>query len=104
MMLVFLSVTAPPALAASVLALLLLFAYLVHVNHLLSHTPADTLRLSPRRWTRDQVRDAYERLRRAPIDADSYASRLPPRLDRRYIVTGGSGELTTLPAPPFLTH
>ncbi|KAI0391536.1 NAD(P)-binding protein [Xylariaceae sp. FL0594] len=64
------------------------FLYLFRVNQQLSGTPDEVRRLSGPRWTPELLRETYERLERDPID---YTDRLPPRLDRRYIVTGGSG-------------
>lgn len=75
-------------------AVLLLLVYLFQINRLLSGTPEDLLRLSPStaRWTREMLRETYKRLEKTPITTESYAHQLPPKLQRRYIVTGGSGE------------
>ncbi|KAI0904451.1 hypothetical protein F4824DRAFT_52415 [Ustulina deusta] len=67
---------------------LVMLAYLLRVNQQLSRTPEDVRRLAGPRWTPDLLQKTYERLRQHPID---YTHNLPPRLDRRYIVTGGSG-------------
>ncbi|KAI1424176.1 hypothetical protein F5Y12DRAFT_753496 [Xylaria sp. FL1777] len=64
------------------------FAYLVRVNQQLSGTPEEVRRLSGQRWTPALLKETYERLEQHPID---YTHKLPPRLDRRYIITGGSG-------------
>lgn len=78
--------------AAAVVALLAwLVLYLVNLNRLLSTTPDDVKKLAPQRWTRQQIKDTYDRLLQRPITTASYVSQLPPKLDRRYIVTGGSG-------------
>ncbi|KAL2175464.1 uncharacterized protein P884DRAFT_279260 [Thermothelomyces heterothallicus CBS 202.75] len=37
------------------------------------------------------LRDTYARLEAHPVTTKSYAARIPPKLERRYIVTGGSG-------------
>ncbi|KAI1817668.1 NAD(P)-binding protein [Poronia punctata] len=63
-------------------------AYLMRVNTQLSGTPEAVKRLSPSQWTPDLLKRTYERLERNPVD---YTDKLPPKLDRRYIVTGGSG-------------
>ncbi|KAI0441314.1 hypothetical protein F4803DRAFT_523756 [Xylaria telfairii] len=63
-------------------------AYLVRVNQQLSGTPDEVRRLSGPRWTPDLLKKTYERLQRHPIE---YTHKLPPKLDRRYVVTGGSG-------------
>ncbi|KAI0517882.1 hypothetical protein F5B22DRAFT_602841 [Xylaria bambusicola] len=66
----------------------LVLAYLVRVNRQLSGTPEEVRRLSGSRWTPELLKKTYERLQQHPID---YTHKLPPKLDRRYIVTGGSG-------------
>lgn len=68
---------------------IIILAYLARVNHQLSGTPKEVRRLAGTRWTPDILREAYKRLEQHPID---YTHKLPPRLDRRYVVTGGSGE------------
>ncbi|KAI0099785.1 hypothetical protein GGR51DRAFT_535080 [Nemania sp. FL0031] len=65
-----------------------ILAYLVRVNQQLSGTPEEVRRLAGPRWTPDLLKKTYERLQRDPID---YTHKLPPKLDRRYVVTGGSG-------------
>ncbi|KAI0458806.1 hypothetical protein F5B21DRAFT_457836 [Xylaria acuta] len=63
-------------------------AYLVRVNRQLSGTPEEVRRLAGPRWTPDLLKKTYGRLRQHPIE---YTHKLPPKLDRRYVVTGGSG-------------
>ncbi|KAI1438105.1 hypothetical protein GGR50DRAFT_641555 [Xylaria sp. CBS 124048] len=63
-------------------------AYLFRVNQLLRGTPEEARRLAGPRWTPELLKDTYERLQKNPID---YTHKLPPKLDRRYVVTGGSG-------------
>ncbi|KAI0206629.1 hypothetical protein F4808DRAFT_1103 [Astrocystis sublimbata] len=65
-----------------------LLAYLVRLNWQLSGTPEQARRLRGPRWTTDLLKKTYERLDQHPID---YSHKLPPKLDRRYVVTGGSG-------------
>ncbi|KAI0892962.1 NAD(P)-binding protein [Annulohypoxylon nitens] len=69
-------------------ALAALFLYLFRLNQLLSGTPDEIRKLSGSRWTPSQLRTTYQRLQGKPID---YTDKLPPKLDRRYVVTGGSG-------------
>ena len=69
-----------------------LLAYLRHVNRLLSTIPEDLQRVKSKPWTRQQLKGAYARLEEKPADVASYADRLPGRLERRYLVTGGSGK------------
>lgn len=78
--------------AAVYLTLLALgMVYLVNLNRLLSTTPGAFKKLVPERWTRQTIEATSARLIREPITTASYAAQLPPRLTRRYIVTGGSG-------------
>lgn len=51
--------------------------------------PPEALALSPRRWTDEEIRETYERVCKEPVD---YRQLLPPKLERKYIVVGGSGE------------
>lgn len=82
-----------PGLLATAAGVLVGFAllYLINLNRLLSITPAEVKKLAADRWTDGQVKKTYERLRQNQITTASYASQLPPKLNRRYIVTGGSG-------------
>ncbi|KAF4553761.1 URM1-like protein [Elsinoe fawcettii] len=75
-------------LAASGVLLALAFAYLTRLNSLLKSTPADVQRLTGAGWTAEQLRDTYDRLNKQGFDR---ATRLPRKLDRRYIITGGNG-------------
>jgi hypothetical protein len=72
-------------------AAFVILAYLARVNQQLSGTPEEVQRLSGSRWTLELLKKTYERLQQHPID---YTDKLPPKLDRRYVVTGGSGEFT----------
>ncbi|KAI2602589.1 NAD(P)-binding protein [Hypoxylon sp. NC1633] len=76
------------AIAAAWTALLALAIYLVRVNQLLSGTPDEIRKLSGSRWTPNQLKQTFEKLREKPIN---YTDKLPPKLERRYVVTGGSG-------------
>ncbi|KAH7174704.1 uncharacterized protein B0J16DRAFT_388529 [Fusarium flagelliforme] len=62
--------------------------YLCHVNYILKQTPEEVRRLSSKRWTPALLSETYEKLEECPID---FYKDLPPKLDRRYIVTGGNG-------------
>lgn len=70
-------------------ALAALFLYLFRLNQLLSGTPDEIRKLSGSRWTPSQLKTTYQRLQDKPID---YTNKLPPKLERRYVVTGGSGK------------
>ncbi|KAK3330748.1 hypothetical protein B0H66DRAFT_73640 [Apodospora peruviana] len=82
-----------PLLSAGVAAatIVLLFAYLFRLNNIISQTPDEIAKLSPTRWTSAQLRETYRKLESNPMTTKSYAHRIPPKLERRYIVTGGSG-------------
>jgi hypothetical protein len=71
-------------------------AYLWHVNRCLLRVPKEVQELSGPRWTPEELRKKYKELENNPID---YTSKLPPKQDRRYIVTGGNGE----PTDPYLS-
>ncbi|KAK4105434.1 NAD(P)-binding protein [Parathielavia hyrcaniae] len=63
-------------------------AWLLRINAALQSVPEGARQASPRRWTKQELRDTYERLKQKPLD---FVRLLPPRLDRRYVVVGGSG-------------
>lgn len=67
----------------------LLVFYLVRIDRLLRRTPDEVKKLSGTRWTPEQLKKTYETLKERPV---SYKDTIPPKLDRRYVVTGGSGE------------
>ncbi|KAF6830168.1 3-beta hydroxysteroid dehydrogenase/isomerase family [Colletotrichum musicola] len=62
--------------------------YLWKINRAMLTTPPEALRISPDRWTPEQVKRTFERVDQEPVD---WTPHLPPKLDRRYIVVGGSG-------------
>jgi hypothetical protein len=74
--------------AGMVGVLTLLFLYLAKVNWGMKTTPPEALKYAPKRWTSEQCRAAYGRIEKKPVD---WAPYLPPKLERRYIVVGGSG-------------
>ncbi|KAH6648573.1 hypothetical protein BKA67DRAFT_594100 [Truncatella angustata] len=76
------------ALALLVIGLLAFVIYLWKLNQALRLTPPDVLALSPNRWTDQKIKETYQKIKNNPI---SWAEKLPPKLNRRYIVTGGSG-------------
>lgn len=69
--------------------------YLFQLNRLLSRTPEEVRKLSPTRWTKELLQETYAKLSQKPISIATYADQLPPKLERRYIVTGGSGTWPT---------
>ncbi|KAI9045797.1 putative 3-beta hydroxysteroid dehydrogenase/isomerase family protein [Aspergillus affinis] len=64
------------------------FLYLYHLNRGLKWVPEEARRLSPRRWTVDEIKAAHEKAIHSPVDV---SKSLPPRQNRRYVVIGGSG-------------
>lgn len=75
-----------PLAAAATAAVVL---YLYRLNKAFATVPKEALAYSPHRWTDDEIRETYERVCREPVD---FSTLLPPKLGRRYIVVGGSGE------------
>lgn len=69
-----------------------LIFYLVRIDRLLRRTPDEVKKLSGPRWTPEQLKERYDTLKERPMN---YKHKLPPKLDRRYIVTGGSGEFVS---------
>lgn len=72
--------------ATAVVALLSLYLY--RLNRVMENVPEEARAWRGRPWTESEIRETYERMSSQPID---FAKVLPPRLDRRYIVCGGSG-------------
>lgn len=70
------------------LSLLLLLLYLRHVNNGMKQVPADAIKLSPHRFTEQEILDTYKKVTANPLD---WTPHLPPKLDRRYVIVGGSG-------------
>ncbi|KAK3941516.1 sterol-4-alpha-carboxylate 3-dehydrogenase, decarboxylating [Diplogelasinospora grovesii] len=75
-------------LAATAAVAFLGFLWLYRINSAMKSVPREALERSPRRWTLQQRRDTYDRVKKTPID---FTKHLPPRQDRRYIIVGGSG-------------
>ncbi|KAF8186636.1 hypothetical protein BJ912DRAFT_852128 [Pholiota molesta] len=59
-----------------------------HINRGITIVPKDALRLSPHRWTVEQIRTAALEVQDKPLDTRPH---LPPPTGRRYIIVGGSG-------------
>ena len=76
--------------------LALAVAYIVHLNTILKGVPDKVKELTGPRWTESELKDLYDQIKQEPID---YADHLPPRLDRRYIITGGNGKSTRSQQP-----
>ncbi|KAI0377993.1 NAD(P)-binding protein [Hypomontagnella monticulosa] len=82
-------VTVTQTLCSAIAGLLVIgVAWVWKLNSAMKQTPPEVLEASPHRWTNQEVKDTYQRIKANPID---WAKHLPPKLDRRYIITGGSG-------------
>ncbi|CAJ2501412.1 Uu.00g042650.m01.CDS01 [Anthostomella pinea] len=68
--------------------LLIGIAWVWKLNQVMKATPPAVLSVSPHRWTEEEIRDTYERIKSSPVD---WTQQLPPKLNRRYVITGGSG-------------
>ncbi|KAF2964915.1 hypothetical protein GQX73_g8667 [Xylaria multiplex] len=66
----------------------LVVAYLWRLNKVMSQTPPEAVRASPYRWADSEIEATYKRIKAKPID---WTKHLPPKTNRRYVVTGGSG-------------
>lgn len=75
-------------LVSGVTGFVLLVLYLVHVNTGMKAVPEEAHRLSPTRWTEKEIRETYRQVCEKPVDVTPH---LPKRLERRYVVVGGSG-------------
>ncbi|KAK3341422.1 hypothetical protein B0T25DRAFT_593979 [Lasiosphaeria hispida] len=73
---------------AAALTIIIVTTWLYRINSAMKYIPEEVAKWAPRRWTQHEIRAAYERIKRNPID---FVKDLPPRLDRRYIVIGGAG-------------
>ena len=63
--------------------------YLWHVNSVMKRVPDEAHKLSPRRWTTDEIKSAYQKTLENPVDV---TKSIPPKQSRRYVVVGGAGE------------
>lgn len=75
----------------SLLFLVIALAYLWHVNRSFLGSPDEAAQLAQRRWTDNEIREAYKRIQNKPPDV---SPSLTAKKGRRYIVVGGSGKLT----------
>ena len=80
--------------ALTILALILGFvAYVYRLNRTLATTPPEAKKLAIPTLTDEVIRKTYQRIQKDPIP---WEKALPKRLDRRYIVVGGSGRSTMM--------
>ncbi|OAA61974.1 NAD(P)-binding domain protein [Niveomyces insectorum RCEF 264] len=83
--------TQSPFISVVVVLALGVVLYLAFINGRMSGVPDEITRLTPNRWSRELLKETYARLEKNPITLDSYRDKLPPKQDRRYVVTGGCG-------------
>lgn len=74
----------------SAAAFLFLFGigYLWRLNKVMTQAPPEAVHASPYRWSDHEIKETYNRLKVKPVD---WTKHLPPKANRRYVVTGGSG-------------
>lgn len=63
--------------------------YMWHVNSAMKLVPEEARKLSPHRWTVEEIEAAYKKSLEAPIDV---TKSLPPKQSRRYVIVGGNGK------------
>lgn len=63
--------------------------YLWHLNRTIAGIPDEVQKSSPHRWTPEEIEATYAKIVKDPISGSAH---LPPKLERRYIIVGGSGE------------
>ncbi|CAK7226455.1 hypothetical protein SCUCBS95973_006205 [Sporothrix curviconia] len=68
-----------------------LFLYLALINSRMCGLPDDLAKIKQPKWTEQMLRETYARLEKSPVNVETTKAGLPPKLDRRYIVTGGCG-------------
>lgn len=74
------------ATATAIVALLVL--YLHRLNRAMENVPEEAWAWRGEPWTEIEIQETYERMSSQPID---FVKGIPPKLDRRYVVCGGSG-------------
>lgn len=74
------------AVASSLVALLSFYLY--RLNRIMEKIPEEAWAWYSQPWTETEIQETYDRMSNQPID---FARALPPKLDRRYVVCGGSG-------------
>ncbi|KAK0729117.1 dehydrogenase-like protein [Apiosordaria backusii] len=62
--------------------------WLYRFNSALKATPEEARKFSPKRWTKEQLKEAYDHVKQHPVD---FLKHVPPAQQRRYIIVGGSG-------------
>ncbi|KEY70839.1 hypothetical protein S7711_08538 [Stachybotrys chartarum IBT 7711] len=62
--------------------------YLARINYLLKQVPVEVQKFLGPEWTAERLKRTYRELEEHPI---TFHSGIPPKLERRYVVTGGNG-------------
>lgn len=65
-----------------------------HINRAMKIVPGEATKLSPHRWTVEEVKAAYQKSLEHPVDV---TKSLPPKQHRRYVIVG-TGK------PPSMLH
>jgi nucleoside-diphosphate-sugar epimerase len=74
------------AVATAVVAMVLFYLY--RLNRTMMNIPEEAWAWYSQPWTETEIQETYNRMSSQPID---FPRALPPKLDRRYVVCGGSG-------------
>jgi hypothetical protein len=75
--------------AAGLTGLGALYLYMSHVNSAMKVVPEEAQKLSPHRWTVEEIKAAYKRSLETPIDV---TKSLPLKQSRRHIIVGGTSK------------
>jgi hypothetical protein len=75
--------------------------YLCHINHAMKAVPDEAAKLSPHRWTIEEIKEAYKKSLESPIDV---TKSLPPKQSRRYVIVGGTGASIYIPRLSNINH
>jgi len=79
-------------------AVILVVWWLYRINQNLTSLPPEVLKLSAEEWTDEQIRSAWKKFER---EGHNFVKYLPPKQNRRYVVVGGSGQLSPMPSLRF---
>ncbi|KAK3329704.1 hypothetical protein B0H66DRAFT_35167 [Apodospora peruviana] len=77
-----------PLLWAALTTATLVVLYLYRINQSMKAVPPSAAAKYPQPWTPQQVQQTFDRIKRNRLD---FSKHLPPALERRYVVVGGSG-------------
>jgi hypothetical protein len=75
-------------LIAFIIFVVIVIAHLAHIQWTMTRVPYEIEDISSNRWTEEEIRETYKKMEEKPVD---FVSHLPPKLNRRYVVVGGSG-------------